>query len=180
MTAALRTTSIAIAFLALTIVPGKAQVPYYELRGSISGVDTLRTWYSARGLLDADAGNTGAMLRHFNLHGDWDREKVRFVYKCESDLLGAPQEWGADQCPAVTDQGGIRRFSIQLAGSEAGTYDLTYSCWVAQEGHTATGRGTREPGEWCGIDHSDENVRVTRILISLRKKAPPIVQGATR
>jgi hypothetical protein len=178
MTATLRTIFIAIAFL-VTIVPGEAQVPYYELRGSVSGTDNLRTWYSARGLLDANAGNTGAMLRHFKLHGDWDGEKVRFVYKCESDLVGTPQEWGADQCP-VTDQGaGIRRFSIQLAGSEAGNYDLTYSCWVAQDGHTATGRGTREAGEWCGIGHSDENVRVTRILISLRKKALPFVQGAT-
>jgi hypothetical protein len=167
-----------IGILALTMGTGDAQVPYYELRGSISGTEELRTWYSASGLLDARAGNSGATLRYFNLHGDWDPEKVRFVYKCESNRVGIPQEWGTDQCPAATDEsaGSIRRFSIQLAGSEAGNYELTYSCWVAQDGHKATGRGTREAGEWCGIAHSDENVRVTRVLVSLKKRTPPFVQ----
>ena len=149
-----------IGILALSMGTGDAQVPYYELRGSISGTEELRTWYSASGLLDARAGNSGATLRYFNLHGDWDPEKS-----------GSST---SDQCPAATDEsaGSIRRFSIQLAGSEAGNYELTYSCWVAQDGHKATGRGTREAGEWCGIAHSDENVRVTRILVSLKKDAP--------
>ncbi len=60
---------------------------------------------------------------------------------------------------------------MRLDGPEANSYELTYSCWVAKAGHTPVSRGERLAGEWCGIAHSAEDVWVTRIIVTLRKKA---------
>jgi hypothetical protein len=161
-----------LGWITLSITVAEAQMPYYELRASIGESAKERTWYSAGGVLDADAGIRGARLRHFVLRGSWGEEKLKFVYKCEGDELGISQDWGNDECPTAENQrmGGIRRFSIALTGGDADKYLLTYECWVAQDGYASSNRGVRGSGEWCGIAHSDEDVWVTRIRLLLERK----------
>jgi hypothetical protein len=150
-----------------------AQVPSYELEGLINGDEKPRVWYSARGHLEADTGNSGAAMHSFRVYGDWDSKKVRLVYKCEAAGAGVSPDWSVEWCPAGRDwkiSDHIRRFSMRLDGPEADKYDLTYSCWVAQAGHTPLDRGERLAGEWCGVAHSAEKVWVTRIVVTVRKK----------
>lgn len=141
--------------------------PSYEVEGLINGDEKPRIWYSA------DTGNAGAALHYFRVYGNWDSKSLRLLYKCEAGGVGTSPGWVADWCPGSQDwqrSNHIRRFSMRLDGPEAEKYDLTYGCWVAQDGHTPLDRGDRQAGEWCGVAHSDEKVWVTRIVITLRRK----------
>jgi hypothetical protein len=61
--------AISMAVLGTTAI---AQVPSYELEGLINGDEKPRVWYSARGHLEADTGNSGAAMHSFRVYGDWD------------------------------------------------------------------------------------------------------------
>lgn len=164
--------AVAIVGYLATISPARAQTPYYELQGEMTGIDKPRTWYSVGGILDVDAGMTGSVLQRFGLQGSWGTEDVEFSYRCEGkDGQAAIEMSNSQQCLSVNKKNaGIRRFSIRLAGKDADSYSLTYRCWVALDGHSPTYRGARDAGDWCGITHSDEAVSVTRILISVARK----------
>lgn len=166
--------AVAVLSVSGLAVRASAQTPSYELEGLIAGDEIPRAWYSARGHIEADTGNASPALHYFRIQGGWDSKKVRLLYKCDAVGVGVSTDWVSDWCPASADwqrSQNIRRFSMRLDGPEADQYDLTYSCWVGKAGHTATDRGARLPGEWCGVAHSAEQVWVTRITVTLRKKA---------